>query len=72
MIAVMELLDNVDGNGVLAHLRINIPDYYGDMTHHGLAVELADCLAKRLTGLRSEEADAARVLCELVKNQQLG
>ncbi len=70
--AVMELLDNVDGNDVLAHLRINIPNYYGDMTQHDLAVELADYLANRLTGLRSEEADAARVLCELVKNQQLG
>jgi len=70
--AVMELLDNVDGNDVLAHLRINIPNYYGDMTQRHLAVELADYLANRLTGLRSEEADAARVLCELVKNQQLG
>jgi putative DNA methylase len=42
------------------------------MTQHELAVDLADYLAKRLEGLRPEEAAAARVLRELVKNQRLG
>ena len=28
--AVMELVKNVDGNEVLAHLTLNVPDYYGD------------------------------------------
>ncbi len=70
--AVMELVNNVDGNDVLAHLTLNIANYYGDMTQRELAVELADYLAKRLDGLRPDEASAARVLRELVKNQRLG
>jgi putative DNA methylase len=70
--AVMELVNNVDGNDVLAHLTLNIANYYGDMTQRELAVELADYLAKRLDGLRIDEASAARVLRELVKNQRLG
>ena len=70
--AVMELVKNVDGSEVLAHLTLNIPDYYGDMTRRELAVELADYLAKRREALRPDEASAARVLRELVKNQRLG
>ncbi|MGE0288458.1 MAG: anti-phage-associated DUF1156 domain-containing protein [Bradyrhizobium sp.] len=70
--AVMELVNNVDGNEVLAHLTLNIANYYGDMTQRELSVELADYLAKRLDGLRPDEASAARVLRELVKNQRLG
>lgn len=70
--AVMELMNNVDGNEVLAHLTLNIANYYGDMTQRELSVELADYLAKRLDGLRPDEASAARVLRELVKNQRLG
>jgi putative DNA methylase len=70
--AVMELAKNVDGNNVIAHLTLNIPNYYGDMTQREMAVELADYLAKRLDGLHPEEASNARVLYELVKNQRLG
>jgi putative DNA methylase len=70
--AVMELQKNVDGHEVLAHLMLNIPNYYGDMTQRELAVELADYLAKRLDLMRPDEASAARVLRELVKNQRLG
>ncbi len=70
--AVMELVNNVDGNEVLAHLTLNIANYYGDMTQRELAVELADYFAKRLAGLRPDEASAARVLRELVKNQRIG
>jgi putative DNA methylase len=70
--AVMELANNVDGSEVLAHLTLNIANYYGDMTQRELAVELADYLARHLVGLRPEEASSARVLCELVKNQRLG
>ncbi len=70
--AVMELVNNVDGNEVLAHLTLNIANYYGDMTQRELSVELADYLAKRLDGLRPDEATAARVLRELAKNQRLG
>ncbi len=70
--AIMELSKDIDGAEVLAHLILNIPDYYGDMTQRDLAVDLADYLAKRLEELRPDEAASARVLRELVKNQRLG
>ena len=70
--AVMELAKDMDGNEVQAHLTMNIPDYYGDITQRDLAVELADYMAKRLEELRPEEAGATRVLRELVKSQRLG
>jgi putative DNA methylase len=70
--AVMELQNNMDGDEVLAHLTLNIPNYYGDTTQRQLAIELADYLVRRLETLRPDEASAARVLCELVKNQRLG
>jgi putative DNA methylase len=70
--AVMELAKNVDGTEVIAHLTLNVPNYYGDTTQRELAAELAVYLAKRLEVLRPEEASNARVLYELVKNQRLG
>ena len=70
--AMMELVKNVDGTEVLAHLTLNVPDYYSNQTQRELVVELADYLAKKLELLRPEEASAARVLRELVKNQRLG
>jgi putative DNA methylase len=70
--ALMELVSDVDSDAVLAHLTLNIPNYYGDMTQRELAVELADYLAQRLDEHRPDEASAARVLCELVRNQRLG
>jgi putative DNA methylase len=70
--AVMELVNNIDSAEVLAHLVLNIPDYYGNMTQRELTVELSDYLAKRLEQLRPEEAMAARVLRDLVKHQRLG
>ena len=70
--ALMELQRNVDGAEVLAHLTLNVPNYYGDMTQREWVAELAEYLAKRLDALRPDEASAARVLRELVKNQRLG
>ena len=70
--AMMELAKNVDGNEVLAHLTLNVPNYYGDMTQREMAAELADYLAKRLDSRRPEEASNARVLYELIRNQRLG
>ena len=69
---VMELVQEVDGNDVLAHLTLNIPDYYADLTQREMAASLAGYLAHRLEGVRPGEASAARVLRELVKNQRLG
>ena len=69
---MMELQRNVDGEEVLAHISLNVPNYYGDMTQREAVAELANYLQKRLDVLRSDEAAAARVLRELVKNQRLG
>jgi putative DNA methylase len=70
--AMMELDKNMDGDEVMTHLMLNIPNYYGDITQRELAMELADYLVKRLDQIRPEEASNARVLYELVKNQRLG
>jgi putative DNA methylase len=70
--AIMELANDTDGNEVLAHLTLNVPDYYADMTRRERVVEIADYLARHLEALRPEEASAARVLRDLVKNQRLG
>ena len=70
--AIMELAKETDGSEVLAHLTLNVPDYYADMTRRERVVEIADYLARHLESLRPEEASAARVLRELVKNQRLG
>ncbi len=70
--AVMELAKNVDSSEVLAHLTLNVPDYYADMTQREVVIELADYLAKRLDSIRPDEASGARVLRELVRNQRLG
>ena len=69
---LMELQKDMDGAEVLAHLTLNVPNYYSDMTQRELVIELADYLEKRLEALRPAEASAARVLRELVKNQRLG
>jgi hypothetical protein len=57
---------------LLAHITPGIPEYHGDMTQRDLAVDLAGYLARRPETHRPEEAGAARVLRELVKNQRLG
>ena len=70
--AMMELVQNVDSNEVLAHLTLNVPDYYANQTQRNLVVELADYLARKLETQRPDEASAARILRELVKHQRLG
>jgi putative DNA methylase len=70
--AMMELVNDIDGAEVLAHLTFNVSDYYGNATQRERVVEVADYLAKKLETARPEEASAARILRELVKNQRLG
>ena len=70
--AVMELRADADTTEVLAHLTHNVPDYYGDLTQRERAIAVADYLAEKLETLRPEEASAARVLAEAVRNQRLG
>lgn len=70
--AIMELEKNGDSGEVLAHLSLNVPNYYSDIAQRELAVDLADYLAKHLESLRPDEASAARVLRDLVMNHRLG
>ena len=70
--AIMELARNVDSNDVLAHLVLNVPDYYSNQSQRERVVEIADYLARKLETLRPDEASAARVVREMVKNQRLG
>jgi putative DNA methylase len=70
--AMMELVKNVDGTEVLTHLTLNVPDYYESATQRELVVELADYLARQLESIRPEEASAARIVRDLVRNQRLG
>lgn len=69
---IMELAKNVDGVEVLTHLSLNVPDYFQNRQQRELAAELANYLATRLETMRPEEASAARVLRDLVRNQRLG
>ena len=72
LFAMMELVKNVDGNDALSHLVLNVPDYYANQKQRGLVIELSDYLSKKLETIRPDEASAARVLRELVRNQRLG
>lgn len=57
-----ELVKNLDGAEVLAHLMLNIPTYYNDLTQRDMVIELADYLAKKLEFMRPEEAGAGTAL----------
>ena len=70
--AMMELIQNVDGHEVLAHLTMNVLDYYANQAQRDRVVELADYLARKLETQRPDEAGAARILRELVRHQRLG
>jgi putative DNA methylase len=68
--AIMELAKGDDGNDVLTHLSFNVEGYFDPEVREVLS-ELADYLANKLVELRPEEASAARVLRELIRNQRL-
>ena len=70
--ALMELLADVDTTEVLAHLTHNVPDYYADLTQRDRAIAVADYLAGHLEIIRVDEASAARVLAEALRNQRVG
>lgn len=72
LFAMMELVKNIDGNEVLSHISLNVPNYYSNPRQRDLVVELSDYLSKKLATIRPDEASAARVLRELVRNQRLG
>lgn len=66
---IMELAKDVDGDEVLTHLSYNVPDYF---KNREVVVELADYMAGKLEGIRPDEASAARILRDLVRNQKWG
>jgi putative DNA methylase len=68
--AIMELVNDKDGDEVLTHLSFNVPNYY-DQTQRDMIVELSDYLAKKIEPIRSDEARAARILRELIRNQRM-
>lgn len=70
--AMMEIIKEVDTNEVLQHLSFNVKDYYSSGQQRELALALAQYLGARLESIRPEEASAARVLSELIRNQRLG
>ena len=70
--ALWELRADVDTTNVLAHLTHNVPDYYGDRAKRDRAIALADYLSGHLESIRPDEASAARVLAESLRNQRVG
>ena len=67
---LMELMGEVDGGVVLTHLGHNVPNFYDGMTRD-LLIAITDYLASKLPGIREDEAAAARILRELLRNQRL-
>jgi putative DNA methylase len=70
--AMWEIGKEVDGDDAVRHLAINIPDYYSNQSVRELADALCGYVVKHLEILRPEEASAARVLSQLIKNQRIG
>ena len=68
--AVMQLVKDEDADLVLAQLAINAPSYYDSGTRDRL-IALADYLADKTVELRPDEAKAARILAQLVRNQRI-
>jgi putative DNA methylase len=71
LFAMMELVKNISTDDVVAHLRLNVTNWY-DATQREMVSELSDYMAKQLESIRPEEASAARILRELLKTDKLG
>lgn len=71
--AIMELQNGLDGNEVLTHLSHNISDFY-DYNKREIMFEILNFLASKLELInnREVEAQAARILSSLIKNQRIG
>ena len=68
--AMMELGKDVDTDDVLAHMAMNVPNYYAQGTRD-LMVALSQYLGSVLESMRPDEASQARVLAQSVRNQRL-
>lgn len=68
--AIMELCKEKDADEVLAHLSLNIPTFY-DTNQRKLLVEISEYIGTKCAGMRPDEASAARVLADAIRNQQM-
>jgi putative DNA methylase len=66
--ALMELQQNLEEEKVVTHLSCNMHDYYN---RRDAVIHITDYLAKKLETLRPEEATAARILRDLIRNQSM-
>ena len=69
LFALHELQGEMEPDEVLSHLRDTVKDY---MRKRELVVALARYVGLKLAELRPAEAEAARVLTGLVKNERVG
>lgn len=69
LFALYELQTDVEPDEVMSHLRDGVADY---LRKRDLVAALARYLDAKLAKLRPDEAQAARVLTALVKNERIG
>jgi len=69
LFALYELQTEVEPDEVMSHLRDTVTDY---LRKRDLLMTLARYLGAKLARLRPDEAEAARVLTGLVKNEKVG
>jgi putative DNA methylase len=68
LLAIAELLKDVDGELILRQLADNVPGYYDERPR---IMALATWLSRKLEAVRPQEAKQARILEQLVRNQKL-
>lgn len=68
--ALYELENDVEGDDVLAHLRDLLPSSYHSKRDELMAI--ADYVAHKRSGIDENEARAARILYDLIRNERLG
>ncbi len=69
LFALYELQEEVEPDEVMSHLRDNVMDY---LRKRDVIAALTRYLDQKLAKARPEEAEAARVLTGLVKNERIG
>jgi putative DNA methylase len=69
LFALYELQEEVEPDEVMSHLRDNVTDY---LRKRDVIAALTRYLDQKLARARPEEAEAARVLTGLVKNERIG
>jgi len=68
--SIMQLAKDEEGDLVLSQLAVNAPSYY-DAGTRGRLVAITEYIADRTAEARPEEARAARILAQLIRNQRM-